>query len=416
MTKRPIIFPLQRLIACLRNLHATGVDRVEIRYAYWLIQQKKLGRKVIFVRQEQNVMQKIPDNKAEKIIIGLWQRWIENKGVTFNHYAQNADRNIFLLINKIRNLFGPSLDRNIVADLKNQPDPVYLNISYKGVEFPEIHKLLRDKIRATLYFYIHDIVAIEYPEFFYGKASIFQKRVKVIAQYGEAIFVNSIDTASRFNAYCKKEKLPILPNILAKIGVEDKFIQTANLPLCPLPKQLAVLTQGHPFFVAIGTVEPRKNYLLLLNIWRELAVEYEAKGRVCPKLLMIGKRGWENENIRDLLERSPSIIRYVKELNDVSDEVMLSLIRHSNGLLMPSFAEGWGIPVAEALTLNIPVLCSDIPAHRESGQNQAHYIHPLDGLGWKKAIMKYADTKQKLGGSYKPDTWSSHFNHIERFL
>ncbi len=52
---------------------------------------------------------------------------------------------------------------------------------------------------------------------------------------------------------------------------------------------------------------------------------------------------------------------------------------------MPSFAEGFGLPVAEALQLGTPVLCSDIAAHREIAEGVAEFIDPLDGPGWMQA-------------------------------
>jgi glycosyltransferase involved in cell wall biosynthesis len=57
---------------------------------------------------------------------------------------------------------------------------------------------------------------------------------------------------------------------------------------------------------------------------------------------------------------------------------------------MPSFAEGYGMPVAEALSVGTPVLCSDIPVLREVGGEVPDYINPLDGPRWKAAILDHA--------------------------
>jgi glycosyltransferase involved in cell wall biosynthesis len=69
---------------------------------------------------------------------------------------------------------------------------------------------------------------------------------------------------------------------------------------------------GRPYFVCIGTIEPRKNHLLLLHLWRHLAETMPAES--VPRLVIIGRRGWENEQVVDMLERCPTLKRYVEEL------------------------------------------------------------------------------------------------------
>ena len=145
---------------------------------------------------------------------------------------------------------------------------------------------------------------------------------------------------------------------------------------------------GRPYFVCLGTIEPRKNHLLLLNLWRHLAQTLEA-GSV-PRLIVIGRRGWENEQVVDMLERCPALKGHVEELNGCSDARMASLLRGARALLMPSFAEGYGMPVAEALSVGTPVICSDLPALREAGGEAPDYLSPLDGPGWQALILDHA--------------------------
>lgn len=165
-----------------------------------------------------------------------------------------------------------------------------------------------------------------------------------------------------------------------------------------------------PFFVYLSTIEPRKNHLLLLHLWRRM-VEQRGK-EATPYLVLIGKRGWENENILDMLERCPALKDIVFEKNCLSDEDVADLLRNSSGLLFPSFVEGYGLPLAEAMSLGLPCICSDIPVFREVGGDIPLYIDPLDSMNWQKAIDDFSQNgslwqlqKQKLR-NFHPISWT----------
>lgn len=70
---------------------------------------------------------------------------------------------------------------------------------------------------------------------------------------------------------------------------------------------------------------------------------------------------------------------------------MRRLIAGARAMLMPSFAEGFGLPLAEAIAARVPIIASDIEVFREIGGDAPLYLDPLDGLGWLKAISDFAD-------------------------
>ena len=175
-----------------------------------------------------------------------------------------------------------------------------------------------------------------------------------------------------------------------------------------------------PYFVYISTIEPRKNHLLLLNIWRRMI---EQLGDAAPVLVLIGRRGWENENVIDMLERGELLRGHVIEAGEVSDNRMQALVAHARAMLMPSFAEGFGMPVVEALAAGVPVICSDIVAHREVGGDAPDYIDPLDGLGWMRAIDAYAmpGSAERAAqvariAAWRAPTWPDYFDIVTRLL
>jgi glycosyltransferase involved in cell wall biosynthesis len=123
--------------------------------------------------------------------------------------------------------------------------------------------------------------------------------------------------------------------------------------------------------------------------------------------------------ILDILERGSAISGIVEERRGVSDEDLAALLKHARALLLPSFAEGFGLPVAEALAAGTPVICSDLPALREVGGGVPEYLDPLDGLGWRQAILDYAQPASARRAAqcqrmlaWQAPRWETHFRQV----
>jgi len=124
-----------------------------------------------------------------------------------------------------------------------------------------------------------------------------------------------------------------------------------------------------------------------------------------------------------MLERCPPLRGLVLERGDLPDAELVRLIRGARALLLPSFAEGFGFPLIEALVQGIPVICSNLPALRETGGQVPEYLDPLDGPGWREAIVDYARPEsagraaqlRRLGG-WRPPRWEDHFAQVDALI
>jgi glycosyltransferase involved in cell wall biosynthesis len=125
----------------------------------------------------------------------------------------------------------------------------------------------------------------------------------------------------------------------------------------------------------------------------------------------------------DLLERCQTIHPYLIEKNNASDEEVAALISGAQALLMPSYAEGFGMPVQEALALGTPVISSPLPAIREFAADIPDYAATYDGARWLELIESYArtDSPERIAQLQRlpvfcHHTWQEHFQSVEKFL
>jgi glycosyltransferase involved in cell wall biosynthesis len=289
---------------------------------------------------------------------------------------------------------------------------VYVNTSHHGISNKDGFFELKARFDLKFAFYIHDLIPIEYPE--YVRAASYadhEKRMDAVSFVADLVIVNSEASKQSFWSWCDEHKVTKPACEVAYIGVEEQFLEyQADHFSSVLQNAL-----DGDYFVYIGTIEPRKNHLLLLQIWRE----WVKAGITPPKLVIIGKRGWENQNVFNFLDQCHAIKPYVAELSNLSDASLKKFIKGAAALLFPSFIEGWGMPLVEAQAMGTPVLCSDIPVFHEASAEKATFIDPLDALTWQKTILDFCDpakdvrykAKEKLK-DYSPPNWEEHFSKV----
>jgi len=172
-------------------------------------------------------------------------------------------------------------------------------------------------------------------------------------------------------------------------------------------------------FIILGTIEGRKNHMMLLDVWQQLVARH---GRAAPRLVIIGQRGWACDDVLARLDAGGFGDR-VEETGALDDATTARRLAGARALLFPSFAEGYGLPLVEALDAGVPVIASDLPVFREIGQGVPDLLPPDDVAGWQAAIMAYAAPDsparaaqmQRLAGFRAPD-WPSHFAKVDAFL
>ena len=284
---------------------------------------------------------------------------------------------------------------------------VYLNIGHTGLDAEGLTTWLARQGLKPIYL-IHDLIPITHPEFCRGgEPKRHLARMRHVLQSAHGIIGNSAATIADLAAFAAATKLAMPVSLVAWLGADEQVL--------PAPIKLP----SRPYFVIIGTIEARKNHLLLLHLWERLVTRL---GNAAPQLLIIGQRGWEADRVFALLDHSTCLKGHVRELGRCDDPTMRAYLDGARALLMPSFIEGFGIPIIEALQRGTPVIASDLPVFREIAGSIPDYVDPLDGEGWERAIMAIAvdgpERTRQLAAipSFRAPDWAEHFALVERWL
>jgi glycosyltransferase involved in cell wall biosynthesis len=134
------------------------------------------------------------------------------------------------------------------------------------------------------------------------------------------------------------------------------------------------------YLLFVSTIEPRKNVSGILRAFR-LLVEWGYDG----KLLMVGRWGWRTEAIRQEFEESPVRDR-ILHLDYVSRDRLMRFYRHADALLYPSWLEGFGLPILEAMSCGTPVVTSGRSSMPEVAGPAAVYVDPASPHGIASAV------------------------------
>lgn len=367
-----VLFDISRLVRSYGKSFGTGVDRIDL--AIGLDLSERFGANCHFVYAGKHGICILPQDLGEGVLEHLRHVW--NDDAVLKEKENPLYR--FRLKNEpLVRRFLP-LSKKIVSE-----QTTYVVASHSGVgKIRGGMRRLDPYRRMQRLIYVHDLIPIEYPE--YQRPETKQQFLDFLKELTDAPVIavsNSWDTYRRVLSFASANGWTLKATDVVVPTLDFKRAQES--PLAPPVK--AFLENREPFFVVLGTIEPRKNHLLLLQIWRELA----QRGNP-PRLCIIGKHGWENENVIDMLERCEVIGSSVFVFSGLSDFDVQTMLQQAKALLFPSFAEGLGIPILEAAALGVPCIASDIPVFREVAPPETTFLNPLDGIGWLAEITARA--------------------------
>lgn len=270
----------------------------------------------------------------------------------------------------------------------------YINVGHSNLT-RRVLGAVKSTDGGTATILLHDMIPLDLPQLQKaGRAKEFGRRMAQVSRLADQIVC--ISGAARERVVYHLGRLGRVPPIInAPIGTDL------------VPPDVSALPSGvnleAPYFVAIGTIEPRKNIGFLLDLWGEM----DSKA---PTLFICGSRGWGCE---DVFGRLDAGVANVTELAGLSDPALSALLSGACALLFPSLAEGFGLPPVEAAALGVPVIANDLPSLREILGNRAVYLDVSDPYSWIDAIKAHEQSPpERDSQAFEPPRWQAHFKIV----
>lgn len=421
------ILDVSRLLARLHRPTPRGIDRVEFAYARHYLERadfmvttpvnsglisREMGRHLVRTALER-WQEPVADHAAERsfeVLVDLLRSPVgtvratpgavePNRGIV-DHAASTVTAAAYL--EAFRNGLFQRRPKAAAGSW-------YLHVSHAN-----LHEAARlrwlPKAGARALFMVHDLIPISHPEYFRPEdTQAHRRRIGTMAGLGHFIIFNSTATRRAWDDCLHDMGLPTPPAAVAPLGVDPVYCDRS-----PVDRF------GTPYFVVVGTIEARKNIGFLLHVWREWVRKAE---RPKARLVIVGRRAASNDTALGFLDRCPALAASVVELAELADVRVARLLKGAQALLAPSQIEGFGLPIAEALALGVPVIASDIEAHREAGGSAAEFLDPLDGRAWTQALDSFADLSSPRRDAalariavQKSRSWHDHFHDVESLL
>jgi len=262
-------------------------------------------------------------------------------------------------------------------------------------------KILDDihKNNGRSYSVVYDFFPVQYPELFVDAyfREVFIKWHRMVLEKCDGLICISKTTADVVARYFQTEKI-VRNNKLNlyyfPMGFDLKSGETAER------EEIRRFVEQAPTFLMVGTVEPRKGHMVAMQALKKLVA------RNCVvQLLIIGKDGWKNDEIKLAFE-DEQIKDKVKWVKDATDAELQWCYEHCNALIAASKDEGYGLPLIEAANYNLSIICSDIPVFREVAGINATYFYAMDSDNLAVTIQTWLqEGKHPNSSGIKINTW-----------
>ena len=273
---------------------------------------------------------------------------------------------------------------------------------------------LKQTCRFSYCAILYDLIPVRFPQF------VVPGYVELLTDYfGELLWLAdqtmciSESTRRDWLRYAYEVGAKPVPSTVFPLGCDLSPVAAPGSKV-ELPPEL----QDKRFALYVSTIEPRKNHRMLYEAWDE-CIRTKQVDPAQDRIVFVGRRGWAIGDLLREIETNPLTRDTIVLLHDVSDAQLTMLYRSCAFVLFPSLYEGFGLPLAEALSYGKLCVTTDAGALAEIGDDLVMRLDAKDTLAWSRAIGRLMpssaerDTwEARIRNAYRPINWDEAAQHF----
>jgi len=255
--------------------------------------------------------------------------------------------------------------------------PVRLDILHSPDFIPPMRILSSRRSVIT----VHDLAFLKYPEVLTPESKRYYGYIGPAVEQADAVIAVSENT--------KRDLMALLDTPEEKIFVIPEAADLAYRPSNDQPRVKRTLERygiRHPYFLFVGTIEPKKNLKTLFQAFADFR-KLVSSSSVLPDLVIVGRKGWLYADILKVVDQL-DIARYVHFLGRIDQDDLVSLYNGALALTYPSLYEGFGLPALEAMQAGTPVITSNISSLPEVVGDAGITVDPRDPEAITQALTR----------------------------
>ncbi|TNB93595.1 glycosyltransferase family 4 protein [Pseudomonas jessenii] len=277
------------------------------------------------------------------------------------------------------------------APLQHQPGDqlVLLDSSWHSDFFSHAEQLKREGVGIVAV--IYDLIPLTHPQFYDTRlVQVFSEWFDWITRTADGYLAISATVRDQVRAELQQR----IGTVQAEKRWFDYFHLGSELDLHSAgetvePRLQQLFNTPEPLFLMVSTIEPRKNHAYLLDAF-ERAWTAGSPARLC----IAGRIGWKCDALLARVRSHPELNRRLFMFNNLSDTSLEHAYAHASALVFPSFVEGFGLPLVEAMQRGLPAMGSDIAVFREIGGEFMAYFDLQDPQSLADLIMRFLQSGQ----------------------
>lgn len=390
----------------------TGINRTEYELTLHARKLQQQGQSIAFCRFDKvHGFTKIPTDFIDQILMRADRDGIDAPPLSYGNLLQKRIfktkisiqkrvRKINKLLHKVHCPFA--YNDTIITVGQDVDSGDMLELAY-----------LKDKLSLNIHIMNHDIIPILFPQFSLIDSDKFSHYIDQTIKVADFFWCNSEHTKQTLQKYISSKNHPVVPMRVVKLGCDLAQYQHKSNGVMGI--QINRLLQER-FVLYVSTIEIRKNHQVLYDAYTQMLAAGEDD---LPKLIFVGRRGWMVDKLLSTLEKDQRVKGNILIFDGITDAELMALYRHCLFTVFPSYIEGYGLPVVEALSFGKYCLAANTGSMPEIGGDFIEYLDPNDVQAWADRILFWAknpeilrEKERYIRDCYIPNSWDTMANGI----